>query len=559
MPELTEDLVSGSIHFTGLGSGTDFNEMIDQLVQIEQRRVARLELWKSEWDEKVEAFQELNTAMVNLRSELTSMDSVNKFFAKSTSSSNNAVLTASANSDAAEGSYNIEVGGLAQNHIMFSDEGFDSRDSVVNPDGGNIFSYTYDGKKVDLEIPDNATLNNFVNAFNSDPNNRGVRAAIVNQGDKYFLQLRGMDQGKDKDITINSDTNINTFFNGDAQFTVSQQAQNSKIKVDGWPADDNWIERSSNSISDVIEGVTFNLYNEGSSQIVVENNQEEIKDQVYSFVDQVNEVLTIINGQTKVSESGKGSVLTGNYGLQMIQANIKNVMSSIGTGFDRQAGGDVYPSLSTIGITTDAERGSPTFGLLKIDDEELDKALKNDPRAVAELISGDLEPDTTSPDFRYASLVKGTTKAGIYDVRYEVGADGKIVAGSAFIDGKKANIDGNNITAIEGGARGLAIQVDNMTQGEYTGNVRLKSGKVNELRDTLAQLTDSSDGTLKILERNYNDIMRNIDNKIDFEQRRIDRYERNLRMQFARLEELLGYYDGLQTAMGAQINSMLSD
>lgn len=557
MPESIED--PGGINFTGLGSGTDFNQMIEQLVKIEQRRVARLELWKNEWDEKVEAFQELNTAMVSLRSELSSMNSVNKFFAKSTTSSNEAVLTASANSDAAEGTYNIEVGGLAKNHIMFSNNGFAGTDSVVNPDGGNIFSYTYNGKKIDLEVPDNSTLSNFVNAFNNDPNNPGVKAAIVNQGDEYFLQLRGMDQGADNDITINADTDINTFFNVDAQFTVSQEAQNSKIKVDGWPADANWIERSSNSISDVIEGVTFNLYNIGSSQVVVENNQEAIKDQVYSFVDQVNEILTIINSQTKVGDSGKGSVLTGNYGLQMIQANIKSVMSSIGTGFDRQAGGDVYPSLSTIGISTDADRGSPTFGLLKIDDEELDKALQNDPRAVAELISGDLEPDTTSPDFRFASLVKGTTKAGIYDVSYEVGADGKIVPDSAFIDGKKANIDGNNITAIEGGARGMAIQVDNLTQGAYTGNVRLKSGKVNELRDTLAQLTDSSDGTLKILERNYNDIMRNIDNKIDFEQRRIDRYEKNLRLQFARLEELLGYYNGLQTAMGAQINSMLSN
>lgn len=557
MPDAMENMISGSIHFTGLGSGTDFNEMIDQLVKLEQRRITRLELWKSEWDEKVEAFQELNTSLVTLRTSLSGMNSVNKFFVKDASSSNEAVLRATADSDAAQGTYNIEVGALAQNHIMFSDNGFASRDSVVNPDGGNVFSYNYQGKKIDLQIPDEATLSSFVNAFNTDPNNPGVRASIVNQGDEYFLQLRGMDQGKDMQVTINADTDINTFHDGTALFTVSQEAQNAQIKIDGWPTGENWIERSSNSISDVFEGLTFNLYNLGQSQVAVEINNEAIKEQVYSFVEQVNEVLTLINKQTKVNEAGRGAVLTGNYGLQMIQARIKNIMATIGIGFDRQAGGDSFPSLSTIGISTDADRGSPTFGLLQIDEEELDRALRNDPRGVAELISGDLEPDTTSPDFRFGSLVKGVTRPGIYDVEYEIGAGGNILW--ARIDGKTAGIDGNYITSKEGDSRGLSIQVDNMTAGTYQGNVRLKTGKVNELSDVLRQLTDSSDGTLKILERNYNDIMRNIDNKIDFEQRRIDRYERDLRMRFARLEELLGYYDGLQASMGSYIQSLNAD
>ncbi|WP_052507406.1 flagellar filament capping protein FliD [Desulfonatronovibrio magnus] len=573
-----ENLISGSMHFTGLGSGTDFNQMVEQLVKLEQRRVARWELWKSDWEEKVEAFQELQTKMVSLRSNLASMDSVNKFFVKETTSSNPGVVRATANSDAEEGSYNIEVGSLAQNHIVFSREGFASTSDPVNQPGEDKFAYSYGGKRVELELPENTSLNGFVNMINSDPNNPGIRASIVNRGDEYFLQLRGMDQGKDNviELTYAEDDEgnpeegrtLSKFFDIDGEkMDTSQAAQNAKIKVNGWPVDETdeegnivnqvWIERTSNSFSDIVEGVTLNIYSEGLAQINIENDQKAIKEQVYSFVDQVNEVLDLINSQTKVSESGKGSLLTGNYGLQMIEAKLKSVMSSIGIGFDRQKGGDNLPSMSTIGVTIDAERGSPTFGRYIIDDEVLDHVLKNDPRGVAELISGNLEPDTKSQDFRFGTLVRGVTRPGLYDVEYEIDGNGKIIW--ATIDGNTAGIDGNFITSREGDSRGLSIQVDNLNPGEYKGNVRLKSGKVNEMRDILKDLTDSSNGTLKILERNYEDIMRNIDNKIDFEQRRLDRFERDLRMRFARLEELLGYYDGLQNAMGSQIQSLNFD
>ncbi|WP_028574242.1 flagellar filament capping protein FliD [Desulfonatronovibrio hydrogenovorans] len=560
MPELTENLISGGIHFTGLGSGTDFNEMIDKLVQIENRRVARLELWKKDWENKNEGLRELNTAMVSLQTSLAGMNSIDKFFVKSTTSSNEGVLTASAGNNAEEGTHNIEVGQLAQNHIMFSSQGFSGKDATVNSPGENTFSYTYAGKEISVHIPDNTTLDNFVNIINTDPNNPGIKASLVNDGSQHFLQIRGMDLGADKAVTINDSTTITAFYDGGANFITSQTAQNAQLKVNGWPqGEDSWIERSTNSISDVIQGITFNLYNEGSAQISVANDPEAVKEQIYSFIDQVNEVLSLMNNLGKVSESGDGSVLTGNYGLQMVQGQIKSILSSIGIGFDRQAGGDPYPSFSTVGITTDVDRGSPTFGLLKIDEAELDKALASNPQAVAELFSADLAPSVSSSDFRIGSLVRGITQPGNYQVEYEVGADGNIIPGTAFIDGKKANIDGNYITSTEGGSRGLSIQVDNLTPGQYSGNVRLKSGKANELQDALKVLTDPSNGTLNIIEKNYNDIIKNIDKKIEFEQTRLERYERNLRMQFARLEELLGFYDGLQNSMNAQLNMLSQD
>lgn len=79
------------------------------------------------------------------------------------------------------------------------------------------------------------------------------------------------------------------------------------------------------------------------------------------------------------------------------------------------------------------------------------------------------------------------------------------------------------------------------------------------MADALKDLTDNSTGPLKILEENYDDITDGIDRKIEFEQRRITRMERDLRARFARLETLLGYYDQLSTSIGSQLGQLSAD
>jgi flagellar hook-associated protein 2 len=51
-----------------------------------------------------------------------------------------------------------------------------------------------------------------------------------------------------------------------AGFTTSQIATNSMVKVDGFPAEaDEYLQRSTNTVADVIEGVSVNLFDSGTS------------------------------------------------------------------------------------------------------------------------------------------------------------------------------------------------------------------------------------------------------------------------------------------------------
>lgn len=599
------DSTSGAITFTGLGSGTDFASLVDGLVDIERSRITRLESWRLEWETKVTAFQELNSKMLSLQTTLAGMDTVNEFMTKTVTSSEEAVLTATADADAAPTSHIVEVKQLAQNKVFTSTNGFEKVTDYVNQTGSaQDFSYTYKGETITVSIADSTTMEGMVNAINNHSENPGVRASIVSDGSEYYISFRGMDLGAEATLTLNdAGTTLSGFSSSD--FEVVQENQNSQIKVDGWPTGaDQYISNASNTVTGAIEGVTLNLkaglpgY---AINLTIDSDMEGIKQNIRDFVDAVNDVRSFINSVTAVDDSGStsvsvdqtddlennGSILTGNYGVQIISQRLKDITASIGPGFDywdtsgSTPTGDRYTSLSQLGILTDADRGSVTQGLLTLDEEELDKALETDFDAVVAMFAADGVGGTkNTDDFSYVSKIDTLTEPGSYDVSYKVDAAGNIY--DAYINGfaAKVNNDTHEITALshktkvgetsveQNGAVGMLIRVDNLTEGEYppAGTaakdqpaVTIKQGKTGELISALKDLTDDETGPLAILEENYGDIMDSIDSKIAYEEARIAKLEETWRLKYARLDALLGQYESQSSSLSSSIAQLSSD
>ncbi|THB70230.1 MAG: flagellar hook protein [Desulfovibrio sp.] len=570
-----ESLLSGQISFTGLGSGTDFNTIVEKLIQIEGNHKTQLENWKLTWENKIEAIQQLNTAMLSLKTSLDGMDTMNEFMTKSVSSSDSTTLTASADAEAAEGSHTVEIYQLAQTMIMANNTGVsDTSTSINNTGSSQTFVYSYaGGSDVSLSVADGTTLEGLKNLINSDPDNPGVRAAIITDGSQHYLQLRGLDMGSDASISISASTTLSGYAASD--FDTTQNNQDSWIKIDGWPTGSNaWIKTASNTVSNAIEDVTLTLKTgpstPGTSTTVtlsINTDQEGIKESVRTFVDKVNEVRQIFIDMTEFNENEEqGSVMTGNYAVQLVDSGLRFAAANLAKGFayyDATDGtGDYYSSLSQLGITTDAQKGSATEGLLILDEEVLDAALDNNVNAVAELFAADhvgaQKVTSSSGNFSYYSHIDGITEAGSYDVRYQIDGSGDIV--NAYINGNAASIDNTNnlITGTADSAeQGIVIQVNDLTPSTtVTGEVRLKQGKAGELSDLLADYTDSDQGPLNILEDNYDDIVDNIDKKIDAEEIRLEKRSRELRLKFARLEALLGTYDQQSTSLSNQIDKL---
>jgi len=556
---------SGAINFTGLGNGTDFSKIVEGLVDIEKNRVRRLEKWKSSWETKNAQFKDLNTKMLNLKSQLESIDTLNEFLSKTVSTSNSTKLTATATSNALEATHTIQINQLATNDVHITTSGASSLDSSITSSTTN-FTFSYAGENYTISnISAGTTLQGFVNLINNHADSRShIRATTIFDGSVYHLQISGLDQGSGNQLVI-SDAGSIIF--GSSDFTETQNAVSSQIRVNGFPASGaGWIERDSNSISDVIEGMTLNLQEADPNsvhQLTVVTNTAGIKENIVKFVDQVNIVRAQIRAITDVDDEGNGSILTGNYGVDIVGQNIKNITANMGKGFVNwdpdTLTGDKYTALSQIGILTDAEKGSTSFGLLKIDEEELDKVLKEDPTALAELFAATAQGESQSPDFTFQSLIDGTTKAGIYDI--EIVSDGSGIT-SATINGEEAKVSGWEITGIAGDATGMSIRLDNRGAGTYSGQVSIKQGKTGEMIDELGELTkpfnefNYEGGPLAVLQNNYKDIMDSIDQKIEFENKRIERMERNLKLRFSRLDALLGQYELRQGQLGAAIKKL---
>ncbi|MFW5837069.1 MAG: flagellar filament capping protein FliD, partial [Desulfovibrionaceae bacterium] len=292
--------------------------------------------------------------------------------------------------------------------------------------------------------------------------------------------------------------------------------------------------------------------------LTLSTDEESIKENVRTFVEQVNDVRQTILDMTKVDEvSNEGSILTGNYGVEnLVGQRLKDIIADLGIGFEfynaSTGEGDYYSTLSQLGILTDAEESSPTRGLLLLDENKLSEALETNPDAVTELFAADYLGQSRSGDLSYDTHVSGITEAGTYTVEYT--SDGTQIT-SATIDGHAANVDGWTITGASGHPEaGLSVTVTDHASGTRSGDVSLKLGKTGELTDALKQMTNSTDGPIFILEDNYEDIIDNIDKKIEREESRLDRMEQRLREKFARLESLLGYYNSL----GAEISSQMA-
>ena len=575
---------SGSISFAGLGSGTDFSALIDGLIDIERSRITKLETWRSSWETKNEKFQDLNTNMLTLMTTLESIDTPNEFLSKAVSCSNESYLTASASAEAQEATYTVEIGNLATNDVLITASGAAAlTDSVTATDTDLTFSYAGTSYTIS-NISAGSSLETLVNIINNHADSRGkIRASTIYDGSVYHLQISGLDLGADNQVVI---SNTGSLIFQASDFNETQSASNAKIRVNGFPADPDWIERSSNTIDDVITGITLNLKEAHPGtvlQLTSSTDVEQVVKNVRTFVDAVNVIrqqikdLTAVkkyssttttdNTSTTVTKTDVGSILTGNYGVDIISQNLKNITASLGIGFDyfdpTALTGDRYNALSQVGILTDAQEGSATQGLLVLDEDALREALDDDPNAVAMLFSADHEGSSESTDMSFSSLIPGTTKPGKYEVA--ITTDGAGIS-SATINGEPATISGWYITGgADTAASGLSIRLDNHTlNSSYSGVINVKQGKTGELIDELSNLTKPFNefthegGPLAVLQANYSDIMESIDDKIAFEETRIDKMERNLKLKYARLDALLGTYENIQSALTssiAQLNS----
>ena len=470
---------------------------------------------------------------------------------------------------------NIQAGqdkGVAQAEKE-THSGFADADTTAVTNTAGTFTYTYNGRSTTVNVGANTTLTGLMNLINSDPANPGVTASIINDGTglstAYHLVLSGKNTGAAYKITSIS----HTLDNFAGTFSESQAAQNAMIQVDGYPAGDIYLQRSSNHVTDAIAGITLDLKDSGPATLTIGTDASAMVDKVKQFVDAFNSVKTAIKNETYFDTATKESgSLLGNYAVQLIQQKLEGLLINNAPGF--QDPDDPYVNLQQLGLSTDATTGSPTEGQLLLNEATLSSALSSNPNAVADVFASYLKGVSSNSSVAFSSAIL-TTTPNIYEVQVDTDPFSLNYQKGRFrVKGETSWHDwvsmtgssGNySLTGISGPERGLALQISYADGHSPVGDtpdatVRVKNGIITELSSTMEDILGTS-GPLNTVKNNYNDIIANTDKRIAEEQTRLQAYKTSLQEKFARLDAYINQmneYGNFLTALTSSTSTSSS-
>ncbi|GAB2544957.1 flagellar filament capping protein FliD [Gracilibacillus alcaliphilus] len=126
------------MRITGLASGMDIEQMVKDLMRAESMPLQRLEQQKKALEWKRDDYRSMNTLLLDFRNKLAEMTRPSTYRARQTSSTNEAFISAIANSAASQSSFEIsEVSQLAKsaswiNGGAVADKDFDASKSLIN-------------------------------------------------------------------------------------------------------------------------------------------------------------------------------------------------------------------------------------------------------------------------------------------------------------------------------------------------------------------------------------------------------------------------------------------
>ncbi len=341
-----------------VGGPLDVQYIVEQIIYAKQRPIRDLQTFQTFYEAKKTAFQTLNTKASAVESSLQALLG-SGFSSKKAVSGDESVFTAKASAAADSGTNSIIVRQLARAQSD-SSAGVASVSDLLLTDG-TTFSITQDGETRDIQITGQTrSLSGLKNAINSS--GLDVMATVVYDGSLYKLQVTSRSTGTEKGFTV-TDTGVGT------AMATKVSARDAWININTTEEADK-IVRSSNTISDVLSGVTLNLKKadpETAIALNVSSDTEGFRGKLDTFVTAFNEAIDFLNSQfTYDTAKGRAGVLSGETAARKMQSDLLGMVTSRVLGIEAS---DPYKSLATIGMTINGD------GQLEIDSTKLDAAL----------------------------------------------------------------------------------------------------------------------------------------------------------------------------------------
>ncbi len=416
--------MASTISFSGLASGIDTDALIKASSEATRSvKVTPKEEKITELESTDDAFDDLKAKLNALRTILSDFTTAEgNALSKTASSSDETVFTASAAGSAANGTYELTVTQLARNATQsfgrsgtaYSSSSAKIAETINNGDPAADRTVTMEigsgtGKEtIAIEITNTTTLNEFATAFNEKAKN--ALATVVNVGTSSSPDYRVLVSSNNTGTTKGTiTTTIGTSVTGASGFNLPgglSQAQDAVFSVGGIAGT---ITRSTNTITDLIPSVTFNLKSEGGpATCIISDDTSATSQKIQEFVDAFNDIIQYVNENNNITrEEDDSNNVTNTFGTlaktsldQNIVTSLKGALSSAS-----YSSGTAVKIFADLGITTDYgtyDSDKKTGGgTLLFDTEDFAAALAKEPQSVAAVLQKFADATATTSGIIY--------------------------------------------------------------------------------------------------------------------------------------------------------------
>ncbi|NMG17465.1 flagellar filament capping protein FliD [Aromatoleum bremense] len=534
----------------GVGSNLDVDGIVTKLMAIERQPLTAINKKEASYQAKISAYGNLKSSLSSFQSSLSGLASFSSFQVVKATPGDSNVLTASATTAAVAGSYTVEVQQLAVAQKLATagqaalntaigtgtltfefgtvgDDGATPR--VLGADGkytGASFMPGADAPKTVTIDAGHNTLEGVRDAINEAA--IGVRASIINDGSgtPYRLVLSGEGTGSTNSMRISGgDAGLQALLghnpDDDAGQGLSETvtAQDARLKVDGLQ-----VVKNSNSISDIISGVTLNLAKVGSSTLSVAKDTSSVKSAVTGFAKAYNDLQATFKELSSYSAGQASGVLFGDTALLTVQRNLRTALA---TPIPHLTG--AYKNLSQVGITIGRD------GNMSVDEGKLQKAIADNFTDVGLLFAAGGK--ASDPQIAFAGS-SSKTKPGVYEVSVSTlpasGTNAGGLIGGAVASGAGARLSGASGTNMEG----LSVQVNGGSTGAR-GTVSFSHGYAFQLKELITGLVGEK-GVVSSRTGGLQTSIADLGKQRISLDRKLEMTEKRYRAQFAALDTLMG-------------------
>jgi flagellar hook-associated protein 2 len=451
---------------SSVSTAIDVNGLVSQLMTAEQIPITKLATKTASYQAKLSAFGTIQGAMASFQSSVATMSNASTFQTVTATASDTTTMSATALTSALPGSYSIEVSSLAQAQTLVAN-GQASLSTAIGSGAsttlsfdfgtitgtatngkygtGTTFSSTGAGVKTVTIDSTNNTLQGMRDAINAA--NIGVTASIINDGStspyRLVVSSAHMGAANSMKISANGDATVSALLandptagTGGQNLTESVAGLSANFKVNGIA-----ISKNSNTVMDVIPGVTLNLSKITTAPVTLTVAQDtaSVTKSVTDFVAAYNTLTKSLTDVSSYNAATKtGAVLQGDATVRNLQAQLRGVLNTPGAG--------TITSLSQIGVTFQRD------GTLALDSTKLATVMKSDFTGIAGLFASTGKASDSLTTFMSST---SSTKPGIYPLTVtkiatqgnETGsAAPNLTIGAGTNDALVMNIDGINAT-----------------------------------------------------------------------------------------------------------------